>query len=561
MRPRPCSSMRAPSELPVVVPQLVVEPALFRRQLAVEGLLDFGRQLRGDLLLGAAQDEGAQGAGQQLPGLGGRIAQLLGARVQGGGGSQDPGVQELEQAPQLAQMVLHRRAAQRQAIPAAQQAGGLGRLAVRVLDRLRLVQDDVVEFHLPERRHVLAQGAVGGEHQIPAGEGIAVSRPADAGVIEHAQPRREMSRLGDPVEHQRARHHHQGRRELLFFQTAVARGPAGFEQGEHLHGLAEPHVVRQAAAEAEVAQEVEPSQAGVLIGAELALEARRRFHRLDSREGTEPLAGGLEGLIAGDGLFREPGVEEGRLDGAEPQVVPFRFAEPGHRREFADPLLGKKAEAAIAQRDEFLAAAQGREQGRQPDGLPLEVRLAAELEPVDARGHGQLEPAGGAVELPLRLDGPPFGEERGHGLGDAAGGDPQRRLPWRRVLVGFEAQVQQTVGAPSLRFKIPQKESPLLPLVEAAARRACQHRASLIGKGELGARPGIVPVRLQQAQARPGGRVYLLETHRFRQLEAGEVGRGEKVLEQVVPFRGGHPHSLLRAQQRRPAKGTAVREA
>jgi hypothetical protein len=48
-------------------------------------------------------------------------------------------------------MVLHRRPGQSKAVPSAEKPGGLGGLAVGVLDRLRLVQDHVVEFSLPQR--------------------------------------------------------------------------------------------------------------------------------------------------------------------------------------------------------------------------------------------------------------------------------------------------------------------------------------------------------------------------------------------------------------------------
>ena len=68
--------------------------------------------------------------------------------LEDGAGAEHAGVQELEERPELAEVVLDRRAAERQAVPAAEQAGGLGRLAVGVLDRLRLVEDDVVELDL-----------------------------------------------------------------------------------------------------------------------------------------------------------------------------------------------------------------------------------------------------------------------------------------------------------------------------------------------------------------------------------------------------------------------------
>ena len=67
-----------------------------------------------------------------------------------------PGIEELEQAPQLAEMVLDRRAAQREPVPAAQQAGRLRRLPCGVLDGLRFVEHRVVEGDVFQHRGVAA---------------------------------------------------------------------------------------------------------------------------------------------------------------------------------------------------------------------------------------------------------------------------------------------------------------------------------------------------------------------------------------------------------------------
>ena len=116
-----CRAARA-----VVVAQLVVEPALLGRQLAVDRLLGLRGQLGGDLLLGAAQDEGPQGAGEERAGLRRPgCAARPSVRPKSGEAPEQAGVEELEQAPQLAQVVLDRRAGERQAVAAAQQPGGL----------------------------------------------------------------------------------------------------------------------------------------------------------------------------------------------------------------------------------------------------------------------------------------------------------------------------------------------------------------------------------------------------------------------------------------------------
>ena len=70
-------------------------------------------------------------------------------------------------------MVFDRRAADGQPVPAAQQAGRLGRLALGVLDRLGLVEDHVVELELGQFGDIGAQGAVGGDDQIVLGKRLA----------------------------------------------------------------------------------------------------------------------------------------------------------------------------------------------------------------------------------------------------------------------------------------------------------------------------------------------------------------------------------------------------
>ena len=112
--------------LAVVRAQLVVVPALRPFELALQRLLGAARQLRRDLLLGAAQDERPQRARQPREVLVGARPRRAGA-LERLGGSEQARVQELEQAPQLAEVVLDRRAAQREPVPRAQQPRRLGR--------------------------------------------------------------------------------------------------------------------------------------------------------------------------------------------------------------------------------------------------------------------------------------------------------------------------------------------------------------------------------------------------------------------------------------------------
>ena len=100
--------------LPVVGAQLFVQAPLRPFELALDGLLASLGQLGGDLLLGATKDEGSNRAGENREvvrlgrGASGR------RRLERCRRPEQARVEELEQAPQLAEVVLDRRAAQRQ---------------------------------------------------------------------------------------------------------------------------------------------------------------------------------------------------------------------------------------------------------------------------------------------------------------------------------------------------------------------------------------------------------------------------------------------------------------
>src|SRR5579863_4321091 len=110
-------------------------------------------------------------------------------------------------------MVLHRRAAEHQAMPSAQEPRRLGGSSRGVLDGLSLVEHNVVEVDVLEPKDVAAQGAVSAEHEIVGGEVTAVA--IEAAIVKHAQLRREARRLFFPVENERARNHNQGWPERL----------------------------------------------------------------------------------------------------------------------------------------------------------------------------------------------------------------------------------------------------------------------------------------------------------------------------------------------------------
>ena len=214
---------------------------------------------------------------------------------------------------------------------------GFGGFGLGVLDGLGLVEDGVVEAEVLEEDDVGAQGAVGGQDDVVVGEAFGGAEAGWPGVVEDAQRGGEARGLFAPVEDEGARattSEATGRWTRLTMAVVAdgrrdrVRRPARFEQGEDLNGFAQAHVVGEAAAEAELAEEFEPAEALLLVGAELADEVGGRLEGGDAAEGAELVAEVLEGGIDGGvGLgFQEdiehaglgPGEADGLLAGRHP---------------------------------------------------------------------------------------------------------------------------------------------------------------------------------------------------------------------------------------------------
>ena len=254
-------------------------------------------------------------------------------------------------------MVLDRRSAQRQTMTAAQQPRRLRRGGRRVLDRLRLVEDDVVELVLRQPRRISAQRAVGRQQDVEVFDLRRSSRVA--GVIQDLQLRRETACLLDPVVDERSRHDRDRRARAI----VLARDAARLEQREHHDGLAEPHVVGQAPAEAEAAQEREPAERLALILAQLAVKRRRRVERTDPAELRQLGARPRERLVDAHRRLRlEQRIEQRRLRRTEAHVIVLALAEGRDSHVAPQPLFRHHPARAVVEDDGRLAAAERREQ-------------------------------------------------------------------------------------------------------------------------------------------------------------------------------------------------------
>ena len=149
----------------VVGPQLVIPFPLVALQVAMQRLLGLLRQLGQHLLLRAAENERPQRTAEKPQPLG--VARnLFGDILENRRRAEHARIEELQQRPELAQVVLHRRAGHRQAMVGLQQPAGLRPLRVGVLDRLRFVEDGVVEAEVLELDDVPLHRAVGRDHQV-----------------------------------------------------------------------------------------------------------------------------------------------------------------------------------------------------------------------------------------------------------------------------------------------------------------------------------------------------------------------------------------------------------
>src|ERR1051325_5984752 len=198
-------------------------------------------------------------------------------------------------------MILDRSTAHGQAIIRLQETRGLGRQRAGILDGLSFIENAVIENLVFEVQGVSSQRAVGREHEIVVFEVIAGFEPKGAGMVEDPKLRRESRRFTLPVKNQRARHHHERRRNTrgAFFRPQC---PARFEKREDLNRLSESHIVRKAAAESEPLQEKKPAESFTLVPPQFTRKAWRRVSSLDPGKLMELSPHLVESRVCPDGF-------------------------------------------------------------------------------------------------------------------------------------------------------------------------------------------------------------------------------------------------------------------
>ncbi len=240
-------------------------------------------------------------------------------------------VEELHDRPQVADRILHRRAGEGEAIVGSERTRGPGLLGLGVLDVLRLVEDHCGPGHAAQMLEVAVQQRIARDDEgvrVGLGNEVIALVPADAMVHQDRQVGREALGFLPPVRDHR--HGAQQQRRPHFPALAFA-----LQEREGLHGLAEAHVVREAGAEAQFAQEGEPRQAAHLVGSQRADEARwrRKFLELaGAGEAFENLAHPAVGIHAGEFEVarRRLGAEREQGQLAQVETVARPLAPPGH---------------------------------------------------------------------------------------------------------------------------------------------------------------------------------------------------------------------------------------
>jgi hypothetical protein len=173
---------------------------------------------------------------------------------------------------------------------------------------------------------------------------------------QHLEVRGESLSFQAPIGHEAGRRDHQGR------PVGAAALLLDQDVGQRLHGLAETHVIREDAAEFDLAQELQPAQPFFLIEAKLPLEARWRRHRLDFPCVAQPSPKLQQSLAAEPakidrlGCRRKIG-EVGRLCRVQAKVAvlterPHLEQLEERRQQRPEPFAVQRQDAAVVKRHE-----------------------------------------------------------------------------------------------------------------------------------------------------------------------------------------------------------------
>ena len=270
----------------------MVDDTLESGHVALDDVLDLVGQLRLDLLLQASEEKRAEHFVQAADDEQRLLLVELDLLAGGGEGRVEPLLEraarleyvrqeEVEERPQLGQLVLQRRAGEQQAVRRyVERVQRHGQLAVVVLHAVALVDDHVAPAYLGQARLVAYDVLVGGREHVElavleqSGQVAALRRITLVHDVDDG--RRPARKLVHPVGESGERHDDEERSVDLLLLHQIG------DERNGLDGLAEAHLVGQDAVQVVVVERDEPLEAAYLIGLQLAADqyARLRTHRL-----------------------------------------------------------------------------------------------------------------------------------------------------------------------------------------------------------------------------------------------------------------------------------------
>jgi hypothetical protein len=309
------------------------------------------------------------------------------------GGAEQAGHQEIELRPELAQVVFQRRAGQRQAVPCLEFARHLVRLRLGILDELGLVHHQQVPVVCQQGLAVAHQQRIGGQHQVGPGDVAEQLGAILAMQDQHLETGGELRRFVAPVGHQAGGGDHQAG------PVGASRSLFQVQVGQGLHRLAQAHVVGEDAGEAVFAQELQPVEADLLIGAQRCGETGcRRVMRHSGKIDKAPAQGAQ--FFAADPVRRQlvqPGQHGGIVARQARPVFVEEFEQgqqPGleasrrHRQDAPRVERDRKSlavfEATHHAEQVRLFAQQAQQRRHQADALAGHGHAEVEIEPVAA---------------------------------------------------------------------------------------------------------------------------------------------------------------------------------
>ena len=186
--------------------------------------------------------------------------------------SQQAGIHKVEDGPEIAEPVLHRRTSERQSGPGLELFDGTGLLGIGILDGLRFIEHGQSPGIFGDPRDT-EQGTVAGDDHIGSLQlfglqGLQLSGGQRGRVCdERFQSRSEALDFRRPIREQRCRGD-----QYAWFRLRIFLSLENEQKREHLDGFAESHIVGKASSESEFREEVEPAHTDLLIGTKDAFE-------------------------------------------------------------------------------------------------------------------------------------------------------------------------------------------------------------------------------------------------------------------------------------------------